>query len=280
MKADMGQVLHILKNAGLLLFAAASGLYIFAQALSTMRWRLLLPGRYTFGNLFSLYMIGAFFSGFLPGVVGGDAVRAYYLNKDAKKIGLTLASVFMDRYIGFASLTAIGITALPFSLNAFGGSPYRWLMPLIFIVFVAVSVLFFGLRAGKRFRFMEEAHDYFSELRGRKSALAKAFAISVVIQSLNFCSVLILAYGMGEPVPLRLLAIFLPIIITITSLPVSISGLGVREVSFVLLLGIIGIKAETATSISLAWFVSIFAGSLPGLAFYFLRGSGKEKVRD
>ena len=56
--------------------------------LSTLRWKLLLPEKFKFRKLFSLYMMGSFFGTFLPGIIGGDAVRAYYLNKDAKKISL------------------------------------------------------------------------------------------------------------------------------------------------------------------------------------------------
>jgi len=54
-----------------------------------------------------------------PGLIGGDAIRAYYLTRMPKKISATLASVFMDRYIGFVSLMLIGIVAYPFSLGSF-----------------------------------------------------------------------------------------------------------------------------------------------------------------
>jgi glycosyltransferase 2 family protein len=233
-----------------------------------MRWKLLLPEEFSVRKLFSLYMIGSFFSNFLPSVIGGDAVRAYYLNKDAKKISLTLASIFMDRYIGYACLITIGISAFPFSVHYFGGSPYKWLMPAIFVSFVMGSILFFNLRIGKRFRFLSEFYEYFAVLKMRRDVIAKAALLSFVVQILNFIVVVMFASVMGEEIPLLLLCAFLPIVITITTLPISISGLGVREGSFVLLLGLIGIRPEAATSLSLAWFFSVFIGSLPGLAAY------------
>lgn len=272
----MAQVIHILKSIGPLTFLTASGFYIVSQVLSSARWQLFLPDKYPFGRLFSLYMIGSFFSSFLPGVVGGDAVRAYYLNKDARKISITLATVFMDRYIGFVTLMLIGITAFPFSLGVFGNSPYRWLMPGFFIAFVVGSVLFFGLQLGRRFRLMTDIYDYISMLGARKGMILKAILLSTGIQILGFLSVLMIASRMGEDISLLLLSVFLPIVTTIVSMPISIAGLGLREGAFVILLGLINIGPEAAASLSLAWFFSTFVGSLPGLLFYFLYDRQKQ----
>jgi uncharacterized protein (TIRG00374 family) len=150
-------------------------------------------------------------------------------------------------------------------------------MPAIFIAFVIGSLLFFGLQLGRRFRVMTEFYDYFSHLRMKKKTIATAFAISVAIQFMNFLIVILLAWRMGMPVSLLQLSVFLPIVITVSSLPISISGIGVREGSFVILLRFIGISPEAATSLSLAWFFSVIMGSLPGLVFYFLHGRDREK---
>ncbi len=216
-------------------------------------------------------MIGSFFNSFLPGLIGGDAVKAYYLNKDARKISLTLASVFMDRYFGYASLMIIGISAFPFAAGYFGKAAYRWLMPLIFAAFVAGSVLFFRLKLGRSFSSVGEIYDYFGRLKSRKDVIVKAVLLSFVVQFLNFLMVIILALAMGENIPVVLLFVFLPIIITVTTIPISMSGLGVREGSFVLLLGLIGVRPEVATSLSLSWFFANFLGGLPGLVAYIRR---------
>ncbi len=271
----MAQVMHLLKSIGPAAFLTASALYIASQVISTIRWRLFLPDQYPLKKLFSLYMIGAFFSSFLPGVVGGDAVRAYYLNKDAKKISSTLAAVFMDRYIGLVTLMLIGIGVFPFSLEVFGDSPHKWLMPGFFGCFVAGSFLFFRLRLGMRFRLMTGIYDYFSIIRKKRSVIAKTLLLSTAVQVINFANVIILAAAIGEEIALLHLAIFLPIVITITALPISISGIGVREGAFVVLLGLVHISPETATSLSLAWFFANFAGSLPGLGFYLFYNQQK-----
>jgi len=276
LKADLSQIISMLRKIGPVPFLTACLLYLLSICGASLRWKLLLPEKFTFKKLFSLYMIGAFFSSFLPGVIGGDVVKAYYLNKDAKKLSITLASVFMDRYLGYVSLVFIGMLSYPFALRFFGGSAYKWVMPSIFVAFIIGSVLFFGLQLGKRFRTVSEFYEYFVSLKARKDIIAKAVVLSMLIQFLGFAAVAVLASALGEKIPYLLLFVFLPIIITITTLPISISGLGVREGAFVLLLGLIGIKPAVATSISLSWFFSTFVGSIPGLAAY-LRQTGKTK---
>jgi len=272
-KVDTAQMFSMMRRIGALTFLAASCLYVLSLLGAAFRWKLLLPERFTLGRLFSLYLIGAFFSSFLPGVIGGDVVKAYYLNKDARKVSLTLASVFMDRYLGYVSLVLIGIIAFPFSLGYFGDSPYRLVMPVIFASFVVGSILFFGLQVGRRFRVVSEFYDYFTGLRGRLDIIAKTVAISCLIQVMGFVAVALLARAMGEHIPFLTLFVFLPIIITITTIPISISGLGLREGAFVVLLGLIGVRPEVATSLSLSWFFSTFIGSLPGL-FAYMRHTG------
>jgi uncharacterized membrane protein YbhN (UPF0104 family) len=278
-KTDERQILSTLKGIGFFYFFSSVLLYITAQLVSSYRWRLLLAEKFTIRRLFSIYMIGAFFGSFMPGIIGGDAVRAYYLNKKAKKLSLTLASIFMDRYLGYVSLMLIGISAAPFALRYFGDSPYRWLMPFIFAAFIVGSILFFGLQIGRKFRGISEFYEYFTMLKAQKGTIIKAVLISFLVQFLNFGIVVILAAGMGEKIPLLLLFVFLPVVITITTIPISISGLGVREGAFVILLGLIGVRPEIATSLSLAYFFSVFAGSVPGLAFYFALTKKAETVK-
>jgi uncharacterized membrane protein YbhN (UPF0104 family) len=53
-----------------------------------------------------------------------------------------------------------------------------------------------------------------------------------------------------------------------TALPISISGIGIREGAFVLFFGLIGISPGVATAISLSWFLTVVAGNLLGFVEY------------
>jgi hypothetical protein len=267
-KTGLEKVLNTLKTMSIPAFISAILLSIFAQVISTVRWKLFLPGVNGMRRLFSLYMIGSFFNIFLPGVIGGDAVKGYYLYQATGKGSLSLASIFMDRYIGFVGLITICAVAFPFGFTYLAGSPVTWLLPLIVLSFIGASLLIFGLRLGQRIRFLSEFYTYFHAYWHQKKVIGKTFTLSVLVQFAGIFAVYLLALGLGQNVPFLAFLIFLPLIILFTTIPISISGLGVRESASVLLFGLIGIRAEVATAISLSWFLSMSAAGLIGFIEY------------
>jgi len=262
------RVFSILKDMSLSAFVSAVLLSLFAQFISTLRWKLLLPGKLGIRKLFSLYMIGSFFNIMLPSLIGGDAVKAFYLYKTSGRGSLTLASIFMDRYLGFVMLIVICAIAFPFGYSYFQNSPITWVLPLTVLVFIISSLLFFSLRLGKGIKILSEIYDYFYSYWNQKGIIVMALLISVLVQLLNIFAVYILALGLGEHVPLLACLIFLPLIVMFTALPISISGIGIREVAFVFFFSLISIRPDVATALSLSWFLSTTAGSLLGLVEY------------
>lgn len=267
-KTGLEQVFSTLKGMSLSAFISAIFLYLFAQLISTLRWRLLLPGVLGIRKLFSLYMIGSFFNTLLPGVIGGDAVKGFYLYQATGKGSLTLASIFMDRYLGFAMLMAICTIAFPFGYKYLQGSRIEWLLPISALSFIIASLLIFGLRLGKRIKLLSGFYDYFHAYQKQKEVIIKALFFSVLVHLSGISAVYMLALGIGQHIPFLACLVFLPLIIMFTAIPISISGLGVREGAFVLFFGLIGIKPEVATAISLSWFITATAGSLLGLIEY------------
>ena len=277
-KTGFAKILSTLGGISIPLFLTSSALYTFSLYISSIRWRLLLPGGFTLGRLFSLYLIGSFFNTLLPGIIGGDAVKAYYLYKDTGKGTPAVASVFMDRYIGFAALMCVGTAAFPFSVRYFKGSPIEWLFPLIVLLFALGSILAYALRAGRRFRFIAEVYEYFDRYVTKRGTVAKTFSLSMFVQIINIVSVYLLIIGLDIDLPFLPLLIFIPIITTISTIPISISGLGVREASFILLFHFLGVGPVQATAISFAWFLTIATGSLPGLIEYLRHPSANRPV--
>lgn len=275
-KTGIGKVGSTLSSINPLYFLAASLSYIFSIYLSSKRLQLLLPDGFGMRRIFSLYLVGSFFNNILPGIIGGDAIKAYYLYKDTGKSSTAVASVFVDRYIGFAAMMFLGLTAYPFGFGYFKGSYIEWTLPLIALLFVSGSFLVFGLRIGSRSVFLSELYDYFRLYRNRRDVVVKTFFISLIVQAINIVAAYIISLGLGVKIPLLPFFIFIPIISTLATIPVSISGLGVREASFVLLFGFLGISPVYATAISFAWFLSVAVASLPGLVEYLRYKKGQQ----
>ncbi|MGW8272496.1 MAG: lysylphosphatidylglycerol synthase transmembrane domain-containing protein [Thermodesulfovibrionales bacterium] len=268
-KAGLQNVISHLSEVDPTYFFLASGLYVLTTYVSAIRWGLFLEDNVPVKKLFSLYLIGAFFNNLLPGIIGGDAVKVYYLYKDTRKGASSLGSVFMDRYVSLFALLSIGLIAGLFAFLSLSAVRMQWTLPLLFIGFVVVSIVFFGLRMGRRFIIVANFYDYFHRFARRWRVLAIAYGLSMIIQGLSILGVYLLTLGINHEVPLSSLCVFLPIIWTVLTVPISISGFGVREGAFVLLFGLIGTSPEVSTTISFLWFLSIGTASLLGLVAYF-----------
>ncbi|MCX8030717.1 MAG: flippase-like domain-containing protein [Thermodesulfovibrionales bacterium] len=294
-KLDITLIKENLTKISPIAFVSSASLYIFSLYLSSIRWSLLIDKLIPVRKLFSLYSIGAFFNICLPGIIGGDAIKVYYLNKALNQLSpdkikhgdktnltaISIASVFLDRYIGFFSLLCIGIVAFPFSLPQLHKEHLvyliAWLLPLFFVVFVSFSFLIFWQKIGLSNQFLAKIYNYFSPYRLKNDTLLKTFLYSFIIQLTVIISIYILSNSLLLHIPLFYLFTFIPLILLTTLLPISISGLGVREFSFIFFLGGIGVSPESAITLSLSWFFSVIAGSLWGFFEYLKINLPKKK---
>lgn len=272
----------ILRQTDITAFIGAVLCYLCACYIASIRWNLLVSHDMRTSRLFTYYMIGAFFNTCLPGLVGGDAVKAWYLAKDLRAQGsatpdqmladppltVAVASVFMDRLMGLGALLTLGMLAYPFGTAYLAGTDGAWLLPLIFAVYLLLLLLLFLLPSRNPFRMLTSFAVYVSRYRTNSRVLLAAFGYSLMIQLLGFFSIVILAHGLGIEINWVAIMVFLPIIVVFTLLPVSISGLGIREGAFVFFFGTVGVAAEKAIALSLLWFFSIVLSGLWGLGAY------------
>ncbi len=267
-KAGAENVLGLLKDIHPAYFAASVVLYLAGLFIGSMRWQILLPRKFSLKRLYPLYLVGSFFNIFLPGLVGGDAVKIYYLYKETGDGSEALSSVFMDRYVGFVSMMTLGLAAYPFGLKYFRGEWIEWLLPLIIISFILVSLLVFGLRIGQRIAVIGKLHSYFHTYRKKYTVIARAVLYSFTLQLMIIFGIYLLAVGLGIEVPFSALLIFIPIITTVATIPISLAGIGLREGASVLLLGSVGVEPDSATALSFSWFLMTATGGLTGLYEY------------
>lgn len=267
-KAGPEQVLQHLHSMRTGFFLLATLIYVVIAWLVAARWNILLGGRYTLGKLFSLHMIGNFFNAILPGTLGGDAVKGYYLYRDTNKAGVSFGSVFLDRYLGLFARLFLGLVSGAAAFAELRTVGMQWAIPALFSLFSAGSLLVFRFRIGRRFGAISDFYDYVHSLLKQKRVLLKTFLLSLVIQALLIAMIAVVALGVGQRLSFAELFVFVPIIMTIMIIPLSISGFGVREGAFVVLFGLTGIPSSISVSISFLWFLSTAAASLIGFVEY------------
>lgn len=277
-KVGMAVIIENIRKINPIYFLIAMLLYLMQLFISTNRWSLLIGTNLSFKRLYSLYLIGSFFGIFLPGLVGGDTVKAYYLNKMLKTssnddkqpatLVTSIASVFMDRYIGLIAMIIMVISVLPFSIRYLKETPFVWVMPLFILSFAVFSFLFVRFRLGERFRFLSNFYTYFTFYITKRPIIVKTILLSFLTQLTGIIAVYTLAVGLFIDISFLSVLIFLPIIILVSFIPISIAGIGLREGAFVFFFSIIGIPSDESLTLSILWFLSTCTASLLGLIEY------------
>ena len=101
-------------------FASIVGIFVLSQVIVGLRWWLLLRSQSIFIPFFSavkLHFLGLFYNNCMPGAVGGDLIRAWYVTKYTDKRFEAALSVFVDRAIGLLSTIIIAAFSYSFFLR-------------------------------------------------------------------------------------------------------------------------------------------------------------------
>lgn len=279
-RTDLEGFLKTLRSTKISLFLACLLLYMLAQVLSSYRWQRLLEAEeihIPLPHLVLLYFEGMFFNLFLPTLVGGDVVRGYSLYKYSRRGGESFASILVERLSGLAALMAIALLALAL------GYPYLQ-EPLVAYLILAVAVgLALGIlglanrrlkeillstlgKAGLH-RFQEKAgwlYESIQRYRGHRRALGQALILSFILQTSGIFIFYLISKALRLSIPLPYFFLFVPLIHVISMIPISLSGLGVREGITVFLFAKAGVGSASALGLSLTWFLMVVLASLPG----------------
>ncbi len=263
---------------------AAWSLYLFSMVLRAYRWQVLLRIQRLeapLSRLTSLYFIGTFFNTVLPTGFGGDMVRMYELSKDSRHGTESVSTVLVDRLCGFVVLFVMASVALLFS--------YRLIPPLVGVAIVAITVLtllgvWLAANDGVWARLARllllgsllnrpRVQEFRASIAAYRTwaitkALLASLAFNILLMVFNYA----VALALGVRISPWYFLVFIPIISFLLTLPVSFSGLGVREGGYVLLFGQAGVPHSLALGMSLCvYFMAVATGLIGGL-LYALQG--------
>lgn len=228
--------------------------YGAVEVLAAVRWQLLLRMQdvaFRWRQVFAIVMVGLFFNMFLPGLVGGDAMRLYLGSKLARRRTLQIAlSIVMDRLLGLFSILFLAAVIITLRLHWFERAPVSvhilyLAIALLGLGFGACVLLFLGVGAGLIQKLPKKA-PFRKQIVGASDALKVFLAAPRKLTALFFltitshlayystyaCAVQSLQSGASHPSAFISVVSIMPVVNTITSIPVSVGGLGVRETLF------------------------------------------------
>ncbi|MFN0006585.1 MAG: YbhN family protein [Planctomycetota bacterium] len=277
-----------------LVWAGSLALFVLLHAGGAMKWRLFLSlasptsGRLPVRSALRFYAAGLFANLCLPTMIGGDVVRAgLALGASKEKEAVVLGSL-ADRLADLLALGILSAAAAALSPSAREALAQRSISPATIVVafvgllLAGVVALVLLLRASASTRLsarfakvMGEVRGAAAALRGRPGPAVLGFLLCLALQS-GF--ILLNAWiGGAIGIDLDLAAWFLvvPLAKIAAMLPLSLGGIGVREVAVGELMAPLGVAREIAVAQSLVWQSVLVAGSLAAGVFAAAAGEGK-----
>jgi len=214
-------------------------------------WTVLRSGGFclTYRKVCVMHWCGMFFNSFLPSNIGGDLYKGVLLIKGSQSgTAKAAASILLDRIINFSVLVLIGLLSFCF---AFGHFEYALLTAAAAASsFYLVRLFALKHKAGGRNRIIEFvlsmlhfSHDH------RNCALA--FFAALFSQGLKVGCHIFLILALDLDMSLNTVWYVIPLFGIISALPISLGGIGIRELVAIWLVGPTGVAQEELVALSL-----------------------------
>lgn len=260
--------------------AAFLGLALLVPVQSErFRWIARTEGAVDFLSGLRITWIGMFFNQTLPTFVGGDAFRIWYLNRHGLSLRAAAFTTLCDRLIGVSTLALIMLAGLPWTWPRIG-----YPMPGAIVAMAAIGSLivvaallfndwllpgFIKRRLSDRIAaFQSDGGRFLRHVLFQRKIGAASFALNLAGHGLQSTVIWLIAHGLGHPIDLLPILLFMPVVGFASMLPISVAGWGVREVMMVATFGSIGVPADVAFSLSVLIGLMMLFVSLPGLYFW------------
>lgn len=281
-RVDLGSLVNVVSSANVTwLFVGLFSLFVGVLA-AAGRWSIVLRlqgQELSFLKSAEMSLISNFLGIALPSSAGRDVVRGALLVRYGLSLSEVTRSILIDRYIGTTSLAVVALPgvfllAIPTpSLSLFGYitlSAVLFLFAVPFFAFAYQSL--FRLGISSTFLNRLPRITYFLNQVANGLLHPHLFFLPLLISLFVHVTVILAAYAVGEALGSSIgfmpYALAVPLVSILMTLPISISGIGIREVGFVLLLAPYGMMEERALAISLTFFgIGILVNLIGGVLF-------------
>ena len=240
--------LHRLAHMDLTLLFLGALAYFLCASFSSLRWRWLLTANGLSVSIFEawrLTWIGIFFNNVVPGLTGGDLIKAYYIARHTGKKTVPILTVIVDRILGLAALATLALIVVLWNLGHFSRASQSgyiiWGIPAVLAVVAFITVLFLSRRIRRALHLsalmrrlpfsglLMQIDSALTFYRTRKLALTFWFIASVANHLLSTGFIVVLGIAMGLRIPLADYFVLVPVINIASAAPIAPAGWGVGE---------------------------------------------------
>ena len=257
-----------------------SGLVLtgLAIVLAAARWQRVadvLQLRARLSTFVSYHLAGMFVGNVLPSTIGGDVLRITRLSATTGDSPGSFASVVLERVSGWVVLpllTLVGLAIHPSLLQLGTATRVALFLSLGALALLAVVVTAgVSPQLGGRLahnegwlRFIGAVHLGMERFRRQPGAVFTVLGVSLAYQLMLVVAAWMAGHALGINVGITVLLAFMPAVAMAQVLPISISGLGLREGALVLFLHPLGVSSGHAIALGLLVYGFNLAVSLLG----------------
>ena len=263
-KINVADVLVLYRQSNLLLILAALVAFALSKLISAIRLNVFFSAiGLKLGEKanIKLYLLGMFYNLFLPGGIGGDGYKIYLLQKNyqtgTKKI---FGAVLADRISGMVALVVLALVGISFlnQANSIEFTVYNLQFTILNLAFILIPFVLLVY-----YFFIKWVYPYFLKI----NMVTYLYAFAVQLLQVACAWFLLLALGETEN-HLAYIVIFL-VSSAVAVLPISIGGVGVRELTFLYGSQLLNVDINIAVGISFLFYLITAVVSLGGLYFVF-----------
>lgn len=284
-KLDAGALAEVLKHTKIGWLLLAFVFFALATIFAALRWHGMLEATGAAVDLrasFRLAFIGNFFNALLLGPAGGDLIKTGLYSRWFKRpLPNVVAASFLDRMLGVGGSVLLGLAGIALALLADGGEQLRrftmkapaWPWVLLVVAILGLIVWWWKRRQKESFlgRTATSLEEAVRQLRREPAAAWRGLIFGFLLQ-VCFCAVLAccLQSVASAPVPWLKLSWTFPAIGFAATMPVTISGAGVREGAAMFLFGLYQVNSAESVAASMLTLLVYVVWALMG-GLYFLR---------
>jgi len=274
-----------LENIDIFWLILSFSLHALGLLISAYRWQILIRAQgdeVPLGFLAKSYLVGNFFNLFLPTRFGGDVVRIWDGSRYSHSLLKSSAIVIVERFTGVIILLLFAFVVSLSRLEMAQSLPIIWVSLLIGFMGLFLAFLFFtpvvrfflekipetGILQKLKAKILE-FRSVVLVYRNKKGAFFLALFWAFLLQVNVILHYFLAGKAFHLEISLLDYFIFIPIILLILTIPVTIGGLGLREVLFIQIFATYGIAGHVAFSFSMIvdFVFTLIIGIIGGIIF-------------
>lgn len=289
---DLNNSFRVLSKTNLFLFFLALALNNLSNVFLTIKWHRLakpLGIKSKLIDLLKLNYVSIFYSMVIPGQASGEIVKGIKLAKQESSQEKVWVPIFIDKITNLLIILIIGSLAI-INDNAFNKDQNLVIFISLFTFALFIfSILLFTDKIKTLFDFIKGclvqvlnilkinsdtlnnfSLSYLKEYKNKNLIIAETFMWSILTKLPHVFALYLLAMSLDFKITIIESAWLFAIVSIASILPISFSGLGVREGTLIVLMSKIGIESSDALSFSILIFaMGILTGLIGGVIEFY-----------